>query len=164
MSATRTPSHNRISPYLDTAKALPALPIDPAARQAIRGDAVLRTILALQGLLTSEDPAVVLKAAGMILDLEKTSMRHGREITGSVPSISTPEPAPEQPEISPEELSAMSEEERFEFYVEFTRRNMQAEYDAKGAGVVVSREEAELVVRTTLAAAGRLANPPPGRS
>ena len=74
MSATRTRSHNRVSPYLDSPKPQPVLPTDPAARQAILGDAVLRTIIALQGLLASDDPVVVLKAAGMILDLEKTSI------------------------------------------------------------------------------------------
>ena len=102
-------------------------------------------------------------AACTILDLEKTCLRHNRMVTGKTPGTS-PTAAPEPAEISPEELIEMGEEGRFDFYVDVARRQMQAEEDARGAGVVVTRAMAEQVVRGVLAEAqNRCANPqPPG--
>jgi len=76
MIATR----NRIARHLD---APPAPPTDTRGRYEFVSDAVLRAVAAVTRLLDDDDPAVVLKAAKMILDVEKTRMRHGREVHGA---------------------------------------------------------------------------------
>ena len=71
---------NRIAKHLDTP---PAPPADTRGRYEFVSDAVLRAVAAVTRLLDDDDPAVVLKAAKMILDVEKTRMRHGREVHGA---------------------------------------------------------------------------------
>ena len=71
---------NRIIRHLD---APPAPPADTRGRYEFVSDAVLRAVAAVSRLLDDDDPAVVLKAAKMILDVEKTRMRHGREVHGA---------------------------------------------------------------------------------
>jgi len=71
---------NRIARHLD---APPAPPADTRGRYEFVSDAVLRAVAAVTRLLDDDDPAVVLKAAKMILDVEKTRMRHGREVHGA---------------------------------------------------------------------------------
>jgi len=71
---------NRIARHLD---APPAPPTDTRGRYEFVSDAVLRAVAAVTRLLDDDDPAVVLKAAKMILDVEKTRMRHGREVHGA---------------------------------------------------------------------------------
>jgi len=71
---------NRIIRHLD---APPAPPADTRGRYEFVSDAVLRAVAAVTRLLDDDDPAVVLKAAKMILDVEKTRMRHGREVHGA---------------------------------------------------------------------------------
>lgn len=75
----------RVAPmYYDTPpKTLPPLPTTPAERQKVMADAIFASVLALQGLLTDRDPHVVMKAAGMILDVDKTQIRHGRRVSGT---------------------------------------------------------------------------------
>lgn len=114
-----TSAPNRIAPYLsEPTKTLPPLPADPAARSALLSDAVFAAVLALQGQLTHHDPEVVQKAAEMILDFEKTRLRHGRAVAGTIPP-STLEPLPRldqlpgcddrpQPAAGPEVARALS--------------------------------------------------------
>jgi len=71
---------NRIAKHLDTP---PAPPADTRGRYEFVSEAVLRAVAAVTRLLDDDDPAVVLKAAKMILDVEKTRMRHGREVHGA---------------------------------------------------------------------------------
>ena len=73
-------TRNRIARHLD---APPAPPTDTRGRYEFVSDAVLRAVAAVTRLLDDDDPAVVLKAAKMILDVEKTRMRHGREVHGA---------------------------------------------------------------------------------
>ena len=160
MPRTRTPPHNRISPYLDAPQPDVVVPTDPATREAVIGDAVIAAVIRLRQLLASDEPVVALKAAGMILDLEKTTIRHGRAITGT--DTQTPSAPPEPTGFTPEELNEMDEEERFEFYVELAQRQLQSGEDARGAGVVVTRAMAERLVRDTLSQAqNQFVKPPP---
>ncbi len=93
-----TTSANRVAPYLsEPKKTLPPLPATPEARQALLSDAVFAAVLALQAQLTHHDPAVVQKAAGMILDFEKTRLRHGRPVAGTAP----PSPLEPLPPVAP---------------------------------------------------------------
>lgn len=172
MLATVTRSDNRIARHFDTMPSRSiTVPTDPMDRAAVWPDAVIAAVLTLKSLLASDDPAVALKAAEMILNLEKASIRHDRPITGmSLPTVDQQPVTPQSVE-SPstevadlDELQAMGEEERFEYYIEFARRDMQAGEDAKRSGVVVTRAMAEKAVRTVLAEAQNpMANAPPNR-
>ena len=59
----------------------------PADLSRVWSGAVFAAIAALQAQLSDENPAVVREVANSILDLEKTRLRHGREVAGveSVP-------------------------------------------------------------------------------
>lgn len=74
---------NRIAKLLDDPPA-PTIPPreDLKGRYQFVSDAVLKAIAATTKLLDNDDPAVVLKAAKMILDLDKTRMRHGEQVHG----------------------------------------------------------------------------------
>jgi hypothetical protein len=61
-------------------------------RQRFVAEAVARAMSAAVRLLDHDDPKVVLKAAAMLLDLEKTRLRHGRAVLE--PTLPTPPPAP----------------------------------------------------------------------
>lgn len=87
MVATR----NRIARHLNTPP-VPPPKEDYKGRYEFVSDAVLRAVAAVTRLLGDDDPAVVLKAAKMILDVEKTRMRHGRDVHGA--------PSPESVERS----------------------------------------------------------------
>lgn len=165
MSATCTRTHNRVAAYLDTPSVV--VPVDPAARQAVLGDAVIATIFTLQKLLGNEDPMVALKAAGMILDLEKTRMRHGRDVSGMVnPTPPEPEPAtnPESSDVDGADKASI-EDEFVERNTDDYWRELQSIADEKGTGEVVCREKAARMVRSAYRQAqGLLATPPPVRS
>jgi hypothetical protein len=74
MNATLDPAaaiHNRMSGYFaDESEQLKSIEIR-------HEECALAAVVALTKLLSSDDPAIVLKAAGEILSLEKTRMRHG---------------------------------------------------------------------------------------
>jgi len=72
---------NRIARHLEPSLSPPP-PADPRGRHDFLSDAILRAVAAVTKLLDHDDPAVVLKAAKMILDVEKTRMRHGRRLLG----------------------------------------------------------------------------------
>jgi len=60
------------------------LPKSEYERYAFFGDAVLDAVATLRELLRSEDETTCLKAAEMILNLQQTSIRHGREVATCV--------------------------------------------------------------------------------
>jgi hypothetical protein len=132
---TATQPHNRVSPYLDA----------PPARQEVLGDAVIAAVVALQGLLRHDDPAVVLKSAAMILDLERTRLRHDRPISGTEPTT-RPEPvvAVEPPARGVNLADPMIR------YIEQVRKFLQDEADAEGTGEVVPWEKAEWIANRML--------------
>jgi hypothetical protein len=59
------------------------------------GECMLTAINAVKKQLASDNPDVVLKAAKLIFDLERTGMRHNCEVTGG--SVPANEPEPESP-------------------------------------------------------------------
>jgi hypothetical protein len=167
---------NRIAPYLsEPARTLPPLPADPAARSALLSDAVFAAVLALQGQLTHHDPAVVRKAAEMILDFEKTRLRHGRAVAGTIPP-SPLEPLPQLdplPQSHPPAPSPMRREgersvnraDPFEGYVDQVRQALQSWEEEDESGITVSSEHARefavgLIDRERMRRAG-VAVPPP---
>jgi hypothetical protein len=135
---TATQPHNRVSPYLN----------DPPARQEVLGDAVIAAVVALQGLLRHDDPAVVLKSAAMILDLERTRLRHDRPISGTEP---TTRPAPPvEPETTIEPHGGVNLADPMIQYIEQVRKFLQNEVDAEGTGEVVPWEKAEWIANRML--------------
>jgi hypothetical protein len=134
MSATRTPHH------------LTPVSLAPNDREGVLSDAVFAAIRALQRLLISDDPHLTLKAAEMILDLEKTRLRHGRPVSGTDLSAA---PIPPAPTPEPVELpdGGVNWANPLEVYIEQVRQLLQAEADEAGTGAVVTRDAAEAFVR-----------------
>jgi hypothetical protein len=89
---TAATPHNRVLPYLDAPKQ--PLPTTPGARRQALADGVFAAVAALQGLLAHSDPAVVMKAAAMILDFEKTRLRHDRPVAGTAVELPEMDPLP----------------------------------------------------------------------
>jgi hypothetical protein len=71
---------NRIAGYF--ANPLPEIPADDFGRHAFYTEAILQAVAAMRGLLKSNDTAMVLKAAQELFALERTRLRHHREMTG----------------------------------------------------------------------------------
>jgi len=173
MSATVTRTRTRAIPSLDTnPKHRHASRCEPIDCTAAWSEVVFSAIFTLKSLLSSQNEATALEASRLILELEKTRIRHKLPIAGTgMPSdcLARSAPATDPPcnptpldVVDPDALIAMSEEDRFEYYVEIARREMQAGEDARGSGVVVSRAVAENVVRGAVAESLQLyANPPP---
>ena len=94
MTATeeRTPTQNRCAGYFDEIQnaKLPKLPAEPKTREQIYQDAVLQSVIAMQKLLTHDNIDQRIKAAELILALEKTRMRHGSDVTGTQPAPPPP--------------------------------------------------------------------------
>jgi hypothetical protein len=81
MLATAPQLHNRIAGHFAPAP-LP-VPATPEGKQAVWGEAVFAAALFYQARLAHPDPEVAERAARAIFDLEKTRLRHGREVAGS---------------------------------------------------------------------------------
>ena len=119
---TATQPHNRVSPYLDAPNPLPTPPATPEAREQVLADAVFAAILTLQRLLAHTDPQVAFKATAMILDFEKTRLRHGRPVVGTAPPPPSPqpdpfaecEPLPQQESAPPPRISDREQLERLD--------------------------------------------------
>ena len=172
-----TAAQNRIAPYLSgPQKTLPPLPATAEGRSALLADAVFAAVAALQRLLTHADPNVVMRAAEMILDFEKTRLRHGRPVAGTVPTsplapLPTLDPLPatspaDAAAEGPPSLEQAVHAGRILFdaldsndtlddpqpeldpaRVEQVRRRLQKIADGRGDGEVVTREKAEAVYR-----------------
>jgi hypothetical protein len=71
---------NRVAHYFHNP--LPEIPDDDFERQAFYSEAILQAVAAMRGLLNSNDPTMVLKAARELFALERTRLRHKLGITG----------------------------------------------------------------------------------
>ncbi len=98
--------HNRIAGHFAPASN-PVLPT-PEGKQAAWGEAVFAAMMFYQTQLAHPDERVAERAARAIFDLEKTRLRHGREVVGTVAEAKA-EPSPARPEARPE--PAWDEEE-----------------------------------------------------
>jgi hypothetical protein len=118
MLATAPTIHNRIAGHF--APAPIPVPATPDGKQAAWGEAVFAAALFYQARLAHPDPEVAERAARAIFDLEKTRLRHGRDLAGAtVPEPIPPkeefyEPLPPLPELSPieETMRAHTPQER----------------------------------------------------
>ena len=141
------------------AKTPPKLPSDPAARTAALADAVFASIIALQAQLAHPDAAVVREAAGLILDFEKTRLRHDRPVTGTqqepfFDSSDTSGASNLAPDGSGEKLDdtddpgdeAVPDEEA----VSRVREYLQQLADERGTGEQVSLDRAYRVAKRSL--------------
>jgi hypothetical protein len=81
MTATLPPPRlNRVAGYLNPS---PPIPKTPQEKQDAWGDALFAAAMFYQNLLSHPDLAVAERAARAIFDLEKTRLRHGRELAGA---------------------------------------------------------------------------------
>lgn len=139
MSATATRSHNRIVQHQTSKPSSLIPPATPAARQAVMADAFFTAILTLKSLLASDDPALALRAAELILDVEKTRIRHDRDVIG-LSMTTSPEPPPAEAVSSHEESAQPTNEscvnwaDPFEVFVSQTQPKLQAKMDEDGHG------------------------------
>jgi hypothetical protein len=133
--------HNRIAHFQQP------VPTQVEIGETIRSSAIVAAIQAVQQLLNHDDPGVVLKAAGMIIDLEKTRLRHGRKAC-EVPQMPAASGA-DTPEFHPVTEVAEAVEEAQEepdshfLFVQEFQAELQTEADRAGAGVVISWADAE---------------------
>ena len=77
---------SRIATHRDSPspiRELPALPTSARERGKIWSDTLFHSVFALRQLLTSDDPAVVLRAVELTFELERTRLRHSKELAGS---------------------------------------------------------------------------------
>src|SRR5215218_3675727 len=72
---------NRVADYFTPTR----LDVPPTSegRQELWTTAVFQAVALLQAKLASRDPDVAMEAARLLLDLEKTRMRHARDLTGT---------------------------------------------------------------------------------
>jgi hypothetical protein len=149
---------NRVAPYLsEPKKTLPQVPPTREGREAVLTDAVFAAITALQGLLTHHDPKVVMRAAEMILNLETTRQRHGRQLIGMglecgphTPCAELPEPHTACADHTPDIPFDLPDEPDDEL-IEVVRSGLQEDADAKCTGEKVSWAKAKQAARDGLA-------------
>jgi hypothetical protein len=82
---------NRIKGYYASKR--PELPKTDLERHAVLTDCVMASILALKELLYCGDPQVVMGAADRILAVEKTRLRHDRNVSGCRPPLQRIDPS-----------------------------------------------------------------------
>ncbi len=92
MLATAPSIHNRIANHFAPVP-LP-VPETPEGKQAAWGDAVFAAALFFQARLAHPDPEVAERAARALFDLEKTRLRHGRDLAGA--TVPKPRPAADE--------------------------------------------------------------------
>lgn len=85
MNTIEEPVVNRLSGYFATVPC--ELPKTDHERHATYTDAVMETIITLRAFLSCGNVKVVLKVAEMILALERTRMRHSRNVVGCTPPL-----------------------------------------------------------------------------
>ncbi len=102
MLATAPRIQNRIAGHI--APVPIPVPATPEDKQAAWGDAVFAAVLFYQAQLAHPDERVAERAARAIFELEKTRLRHGRELAGTVESMAgTVGPVyPEPPAFDPQ--------------------------------------------------------------
>ncbi len=115
MLATAPRLHNRIAGHI--APVPIPVPATPEGKQAAWGDAIFAAVLFYQAQLAHPDERVAERAARAIFELEKTRLRHGREIAGTVANATAPMPPAEmaaartEPEREWDEIAAEDEPE-----------------------------------------------------
>ena len=72
---------NRIAPHFQTPE--PQLPKSARERGKLWSDTVFQAVLALKAQLRNPDATVVMAAANAILEMERTRMRHAKNLAGS---------------------------------------------------------------------------------
>ena len=93
MLASAPQLHNRIAGHF--APAPIPVPATPDGKQAAWGDALFAAAMFFQARLAHPDPVVAERAALVLIDLEKTRLRHGRDLAG------TTVPKPKKAELPP---------------------------------------------------------------
>jgi hypothetical protein len=78
---TTTLPINRIGTYLETPR--PVLPTTEIERGQLWSDVVFEAVLALRNQLSSHNETISAGAASTILELERTRMRHDKNVAGS---------------------------------------------------------------------------------
>ncbi len=107
MLASAPQLHNRLSGHFAPAP-LP-VPETPYGKQAAWGDALFAAAMFFQARLAHPDPAVAERAALVLFDLEKTRLRHGRDLAGAtVPKPKKAERLPPLPDLPPLEETMRS--------------------------------------------------------
>ena len=81
MIATLPFVHNRIATHFPTPE--PGLPKSARERGKLWSDTVFQAVLALKAQLRSPDANVVMAAANAIFEMERTRMRHAKNLAGS---------------------------------------------------------------------------------
>ena len=76
-----TQPRSRVARHFETPE--PVLPKSARERGKLWSDAVFQAVLAMKKLLRSNDTNVVMMAANALLELERTRMRHTKELAGS---------------------------------------------------------------------------------
>ena len=76
-----TQPRSRVAAHFETPE--PVLPKSARERGKLWSDAVFQAVLAMKKLLRSNDTNVVMMAANALLELERTRMRHTKELAGS---------------------------------------------------------------------------------
>ena len=100
MIATQT--HNRLGAHFDAPPAPKrGLPKTERERGQLWSDVVLDAVLALHKQLESHNEAVVAAAANSILDLERTRLRHGKDLAGSTHKSDAEVDSDERCELDP---------------------------------------------------------------
>jgi hypothetical protein len=108
---------NRMIAHLNSQPKASPLPATPRECLQIWTDGIFDALATLRKHLQNDDPAVAVAAASAILDLEKTRMRHGLQVSGTTVPLTRPEEGPaEQDE---------SETEAFTVLVDETHRGME---------------------------------------
>ena len=170
LTLDRVPARTRSTPTSE----LPALPTTAAGRAEFFSNAVFAAVAALQKQLTDDDPAVVREVAEAILDLEKTRLRHGREVAGvecgphtacaadsanrgcppaggpgtpAADAAGSPDPHTPCADHTPDESPAERAAREHREYLADLRRRMQELEDMKGSGKTVTPADAEAFFR-----------------
>lgn len=118
MLAFAPPLHNRIANHFTPAPPPLPVPESPKDKPAAWGEVVLAAAMFYQARLAHPDADAAERAAKAIFDLEKTRLRHGREVAGTVADAKDPTP-PARTEARPEpawdEEALAAEDEPAEF-------------------------------------------------
>jgi hypothetical protein len=120
---------NRMKGYFAANKPKRQLPKTPQERHELLSDCVMEAILAARDLLNDEDKSVVLKAAETILKVERTRIRHDRNVSGCIPPLQKIDPSlfEEQEDAErPKSHSHAEHAEREEYTVHQKRRRAEA--------------------------------------
>lgn len=95
---TTTPAMTRINRIASHLPEAITVPQSVEERQELWADALLAAVRFYRMQLSHHDPATAERAARAILELEKTRLRHGRDLAGTTPERTDVELDPPEPE------------------------------------------------------------------